>query len=332
MGHKAKALYFAAPGRVELREEEVAPGPGEVLVRSSLIGISHGTEMLAFRGELPPGLEADATLASLRGSLEYPLKYGYINVGVTDEGRRVFAFAPHQDLFAVPESELVQLPAGVSFEDAVFLASMETALGVVHDAAVRYGEDALVVGQGVVGLLAAELLVRSGAGRVITVEPHELRRRASARLGCITLSGGEAEAAARIRELTDGRGVDVAVEAGGSSPGFQLALDSLAFEGTLVAASWHGSRPVSLQLGTGFHRGRLRIRSSQVSRLDPCLQGRWSKQRRLDVALGLLEELHPSRYITHQLPLESGQEAFQLLAERPGETIQVVLKPEREAP
>jgi threonine dehydrogenase-like Zn-dependent dehydrogenase len=121
----------------------------------------------------------------------------------------------------------------------------------------------------------------------------------------------------------------VAIEAAGSASGFQLALDSLAFEGTLVAASWHGSAPVSLELGTTFHRQRLHIRSSQVSRLDPGLQGRWSKERRLKVALGLLQELRPSRYITHRLPLEAAQEAFELLATRPGETIQVVLDPVR---
>ena len=324
---RARAVYFLAPGKVEIREETVAEALGEVLVRSRLIGISHGTEMLAFRGELPGGMEADATLASLAGSLDYPLKYGYINTGLAADGRRVFAFYPHQDLFSAPEGELFELPPGLAFEDAVFLATMETALGIVHDAAVRCAEDVLVVGQGVVGLLAAEILMRSGAGRVITVERHELRREASRRLGCVALGADEGNLPERIRGLTGGRGVDVAIEAAGSAAGFQLGIDSLAFEGTLVAASWHGSAPVSLELGAGFHRRRLRIRSSQVSRLDPCLEGRWSKERRLAVALGLLESLRPSRYITHRFPLEAAQEAFELLAARPGETIQVVLEP-----
>jgi threonine dehydrogenase-like Zn-dependent dehydrogenase len=329
VAHKGKALYFLEPGRVGLREEEVSQFPGQLLVHSRLIGISHGTEMLAFCGQLPCALEADVALKSLHGTLDYPLKYGYVNAGVAADGRRVFAFYPHQDVFCVSEEEIVELPAGLAFEDAIFLATMETALGIVHDAAVRFGEEVLVVGQGMVGLLTAELLRRSGVGRVITVEPYRLRREASRALGCEALSPEDADIGARIHGLTGGRGVDVAIEAAGSASGFQLALDSLAFEGTLVAASWHGSAPVSLELGTTFHRQRLHIRSSQVSRLDPGLQGRWSKERRLKVALGLLQELRPSRYITHRLPLEAAQEAFELLATRPGETIQVVLDPVR---
>jgi NADPH:quinone reductase-like Zn-dependent oxidoreductase len=327
MERKARVLYFLAPGKVEIREEAVAAGAGEVMVSSRLIGISHGTEMLAFRGELPAELEADATLKGLSGTLAYPLKYGYINAGVAQDGRRVFAFVPHQDLFAASEEELVELPPELSFDDAIFLATMETAIGVVHDASVRFGESVLVVGQGVVGLLVAEILLRAGAGRVITVECHELRREASRRLGCAALAAGRGDLVQHILGLTDGRGVDVAVEVAGSAEGVQLALDCLAFEGMLVAASWHGSRRVSLDLGRAFHRRRLRIRSAQVSRLDPCLEGRWSKQRRLATALEMLAALRPSRYITHRFPLASAQEAYTLLAERPGETIQVVLEP-----
>jgi 2-desacetyl-2-hydroxyethyl bacteriochlorophyllide A dehydrogenase len=325
--HRARVLYFVEPGRVELREESLAAAPGKMLVRSRLIGISHGTEMLAFRGELPEGLEADATLPSLTGRLGYPLRYGYINTGVAEDGRRVFAFVPHQDLFLAGEGELIELPPELPFEDAVFLATMETALGVVHDAGVRFGEDVLVVGQGVVGLLTSELLLHAGAGRVIAVEHHELRRDASRRLGCVTLAAQEGGLVERIMALTAGRGVDVAVDVCGTDAGLQLGLDCLAFEGTLVVASWHGSRPVALELGSAFHRRRLRLRSSQVSRLDPALEGRWSKKRRLAVALGLLRELRPSRYITHRFPLAAAQEAYRLLEERPAETIQVVLEP-----
>jgi 2-desacetyl-2-hydroxyethyl bacteriochlorophyllide A dehydrogenase len=234
---------------------------------------------------------------------------------------------PHQDLFLAAEEDLVELPAGLPFEDGVFLATMETALGVVHDACVRLGEEVLVVGQGVVGLLVAELLLRAGARRVITVERHELRRDASRRLGCVALAAEEVGLEERIMGLTGGRGVDVAVDVCGTDPGLQLGLDTLAFEGTLVVASWHGNRPVALELGSAFHRRRLRLRSSQVSRLDPAREGRWSKRRRVELVLELLRDLRPSRYITHRFALGSAQEAFRMLAEHPEQTIQVVLEP-----
>ena len=85
MAPEARALYFTKPGQVELREEPLLPQPGQVRVRSRLMGISHGTELLAFRGQLPTALEADSTLKSLPGRLAYPLKYGYSNCGVVEE-------------------------------------------------------------------------------------------------------------------------------------------------------------------------------------------------------------------------------------------------------
>jgi 2-desacetyl-2-hydroxyethyl bacteriochlorophyllide A dehydrogenase len=323
---KARALYFTAPGTVEIRKEDCRPVGGQVLVRSRLIGISHGTEMLAFRGQMPQGLEADTTLDSLSGTLKYPLKYGYINTGETESGRRVFAFHPHQDLFFAEPQQLVELPSELDFADAVFLANMETALGIVHDANPRFGECVLLVGQGVVGLLTAEILMRGGTGKVITVEPYAKRRQASEAVGCVALRPG-AQLRQQILDHTDGRGADVAINVSASAEGLQLAIDNLAFEGVVIEASWYGSRQVSLDLGRDFHRKRLMLRSSQVSRIDPALTGRWDKARRLDRVLELLQAIRPSRYITHRFSLDRAQEAFELLEKHPQRSIQIVLEP-----
>jgi hypothetical protein len=304
---KAKALYFTAPGTVELREEDCRPVGEQVLVRSRLIGISHGTEMLAFRGLMPQGLEADSSLKSLAGTLEYPLKYGYINTGETESGRRVFAFYPHQDLFFAEQERLV-------------------ALSIVHDANPRFGECVLLIGQGVVGLLTAEILKRGGAGKVITVEPYAGRRRASEAIGCVALRPG-VELQERILEHTDGRGADVAINVSASAEGLQVAIDNLAFEGTVVEASWYGSRQVTLDLGRAFHRKRIKLRSSQVSRIDPALTGRWDKGRRLERVLELLQAIRPSRYISHRFALDRAQEAYELLENHPERSIQIVLEP-----
>jgi threonine dehydrogenase-like Zn-dependent dehydrogenase len=326
MNLEARALYFTAPGAVELRKEKCSPAGEEVLVRSRLIGISHGTEMLVYRGQMPRGLEADASLPSLAGTLEYPLKYGYINTGETESGRRVFAFYPHQDLFFADPRQLVELPSRLDFADAVFLANMETALGIVHDANPRFGECVLLIGQGVVGLLTAEILMRGGVGKIITVEPYPGRRRASEAIGCAALQPGT-ELREQILELTDGRGADVAVNTSASAEGLQAAIDNLAFESVVVEASWYGSRPVNLDLGAAFHRKRLKLRSSQVSRIDPALSGRWDKGRRLQKVLDLLQQIRPSRYISHRFALDQAREAYELLERHPEQSIQIVLQP-----
>ena len=327
MPTEARALYFVRPGVTELRREALTAEPGKVLVRSRLLGISHGTELLAFRGELPAGLPADATLGSMKGALEYPLKYGYINCGLTAAGVRVFCYYPHQDLFYADPNEVLALPEGVSDEDAVFLANLETALGIVHDAAARFGEQVLVLGLGVVGLLTCELLSRAGVGTLLAVEPHALRRQAAARLGCRVFPPDEPGLRERIAELTAGRGPDLAINCSGAESALQLALDTLACEGTLVEASWYGVRRVSLELGRAFHRRRLRLVSSQVSTIAPGLSPRWDKRRRLELALELLASIRPSRYITHRFPLERAQEAFELIDRHAEEVIQVVLTP-----
>src|ERR1700704_3177960 len=109
----ARALFHTAPRCVEIRELPAPrPAAGEVLVRTLSSGISGGTERLVYRGELPADLALDDTIDALGGAFSYPFSYGYACVGeVEDSGRAVFAFQPHQDVFAAPASDLIPLPA-----------------------------------------------------------------------------------------------------------------------------------------------------------------------------------------------------------------------------
>ena len=323
----ARAVYFVRPGLVEVRREELKPEKGESLIESELIGISHGTEMLFFNGDMPTGLPADEKLGALCSNMNYPVKYGYINVGRKQDGERVFAFCPHQDRFYTNPKELVTLPDDLELDDAVFLANMETAVNIAHDAHPLAGETVLIVGQGVVGLLAAAVLNLSGTANVFVVEPIKKRREAAADLGCKTFDPEQPDLAASIREITGGRGVDIAVNVSSSGSGLQLAIDCLVFGGTVLEASWHGNRDITLCLGRAFHRNRLTIKSTQVSTVPPELSGRWDKKRRIGTVIDFLRRIQPSRYITHRLKLDQAQEAFELLRDRPEETLQVVLEP-----
>lgn len=323
---KARALWFVGPGRVQVREEEVHRQPDKSLISSTIMGISHGTEMLLYRGQIPPGMTADLTIEALSNTTGYPLKYGYINVGVRDDGRRVFAFFPHQDLFSLPPGQLVELPDSLEDRDAVFLAHMETAVSILHDASPLIGETALVLGQGTIGLLVSELLVRSGA-RVIGVELSEIRREASERIGCTCLSPLDDRVVERVLELTEGRGADLAVNVTGSDRALQVGIDSLGMEARLVEASWYGKREARLSLGRSFHRRRLKLISSQVSTLAASLSARWDKARRLGLVIELLHLVRPSRYISRSFSLEEASTAFELIDRNPEKVIQVVLTP-----
>ena len=326
----AAAVWFPRARAVELREESVRdPGPGEIRVKAILSALSHGTERLVFRGEVDSQLALD--LPTLAGGYGFPVKFGYASVDrvaacgadVRDvrEGALVFVLHPHQTEYVASASLAHRLPDATPPEGGVFLANLDTAFNVVLDAKSRAGETAAVFGQGVVGLLVSQLLHRMEV-RVIAVEPIALRRAMSERGGAIAIAPSDI---GRIREMTDGRGADVAIDASGNPLALQQAIDNVAVEGTVVVCSWYGTKRVSLDLGGNFHRGRITIRSSQVGGIDPSLAPRWDRARRLAAATDLLGDLVLAELITHRFPFERAAEAYKLLDERADETIQVVL-------
>jgi threonine dehydrogenase-like Zn-dependent dehydrogenase len=69
----------------------------------------------------------------------------------------------------------------------------------------------------------------------------------------------------------------------------------------------------------------LRLQSAQVSRINPALCGRWTKERRRDTALSALRLLAPERFITHRVPLREAGAAYALLRERQDTCLQVLL-------
>ncbi|MBF6760999.1 zinc-binding alcohol dehydrogenase, partial [Acinetobacter baumannii] len=74
-----------------------------------------------------------------------------------------------------------------------------------------------------------------------------------------------------------------------------------------------------------FHRGRVRIRSSQVGNIAPELSARWDRERRGRAVLGLLARLPLEELVTHRVPFERAPEAYRLVDENPAGTLQVVL-------
>jgi 2-desacetyl-2-hydroxyethyl bacteriochlorophyllide A dehydrogenase len=334
---KARALWFTAPRTAALRDETVpSPGPGEVRIGAMASAVSAGTELLVYRGEVSNELPLD--LPTLRGSYAFPIKYGYASVGIILDvgtgiehlcaGDSVFAHHPHQDVFVVPATVPVRLPHDLDPLLGVFFANLETALNVVHDTPLRFGETAIVSGAGIVGLLVARLLKLAGAGTVLVVDPLESRRKLALAAGADGAVASES-LNRRIIELTGGRGADVAVEASGSGAGLQAAIGAVATEGTVVVASWYGTKPLALDLGGHFHRGRVSLRSSHVGRLNPALAPRWDRTRRTETVLGLLGRLDLESLISHRLPFDRAAEAYPLLDERPEEAVQVVFTYER---
>jgi 2-desacetyl-2-hydroxyethyl bacteriochlorophyllide A dehydrogenase len=311
---EAQAVMFVAPRRIEVRPVEMRePVEGEVLVATSHSGISAGTEMLAYRGEVDPDLPLDETIGSLGGTFAYPFPYGYSCAGYVersggglDEGTKVFAYHPHQDRFCVPADDVVPVNA-VPPRQATLFPLVETALQIALDAGPVLGQTVVVVGLGSVGLLVGAILTRGGA-RVLGGEPRDWRRAAAPAFGVEAMAPDELPA--RVAEATGGVGVALAIEASGNPSALASSLTLLAHEGTALVASWYGTKAVTLPLGAEFHRRRLSIRSTQVSTIPAGLQDRWNVARRRKAALDLFPELPLDVLATHEFPVIDAEAAF----------------------
>jgi threonine dehydrogenase-like Zn-dependent dehydrogenase len=223
---------------------------------------------------------------------------------------------------ATPD-DLVAVPDGMDVETAALLPTAETATALVMDGAPLVGERAVVFGAGVVGLATTALLSSFPLERLTVVEPIPARRSLASALGADeTLPP---DRAAAVGHRGDPPGADLVFELSGSPDALDGAVDAVGYDGRVVVGSWYGRKRVSADLGGFFHRNRVDIVSSQVSTLAPAHRGRWTTDRRLDVALDRLATLETDRLLTHRVPFEDAAEAYRLLDERPDEAVQVLL-------
>jgi threonine dehydrogenase-like Zn-dependent dehydrogenase len=173
-----RALWFVAPGRVELREHELPPpGASEVKVRGLFSALSWGTERHLYAGTAPTPF--DPSLAEPDAPV-YPRRYGYAWVGEVEQGplppgSRVFALASHADEHVLSVPSVRPLPAELPARRATLAASMETAINAVWDARLVLGDRVLVLGAGTIGALCAFVAQRAGAAHVCVVEPRAER-------------------------------------------------------------------------------------------------------------------------------------------------------------
>lgn len=312
-----RGLWFVAPHQVELRPVSVPRLEDEqVLVRTTFSGISAGTELLAYRGQLDQNLPLDETIGALGGTFRYPFRYGYSCVGVVEESRsdiargtRVFSFQPHQDSFVAGAADVVPVDA-VGEREATLFPLVETALQIALDAGPVFDDTVLVYGLGPVGALTSLVLQRAGA-RVLAVEPRRWRRELVAQFDISTVAPDEVLSALGVEGRTPL--VPLVIDASGNPAVLRSALPLLAHEGTALVASWYGTKQVTLPLGAEFHRRRLTLRSSQVTTIPARLAARWTPARRRRAVVDLMEVLPLDMLATHTFAFDDAAEAFAAL-------------------
>ena len=343
-------VSFSAPGTVELVEQdEPALAASEVRVRTLHSGISAGTELTSYRGSNPHvtkrwdagrKLFADADRHSGTDELSFPvMNLGYEEVGEIVEagadadpalvGQRIWGTWGHRTTAELDASFAAARLLDPDADPRVGMFSHigAVALNAVLDADIHVGETVAVFGLGVPGQLVAQL-ARLNGGRVLAVDGIASRRELATELSAdVVHDPADGSAAERIRELTGGRGADVAIEITGNYRALHEAIRSVAYSSRVVVSGFYQGEGVGLRLGEEFHMNRVQLVSSQISGLAPALQHRWDRYRLWSTAVRLAESgrLAVLPLISHEVPYRDAPEAYRLLDERPAEALQVVL-------
>ena len=273
-------LQSARTGRLELAEGPApSPGPGQVLVRTHFSVVSPGTEKLAMdfartsllgKARARPDLVRQvtrklrqegplATYRAVMGRLDAPQPLGYSCSGVVEAvGEAVTGFAPgdrvacagagfanHAELNAVPENLVARVPDAVSLEHAAFATVGAIALQGLRLAAPSLGEVGAVIGLGLIGQLAVQLLRANGC-RVLGVDPDAARVKQAIDQGAEWGLVPDAAGDAWKRDATAGHGADL----------------------VLVTASAGDSAPIALAAELCRRKGRISVISAMPMELD----------------------------------------------------------------
>lgn len=334
---RAQAIYHQAPKSVHVGETDVPePRSGELMIKTRYSAMSPGPETRLFRGE-PLN---DGAARGAAGRLQYPQKSGtalvgeVIAVGNADDrdwlGLPVFAYHPHQSHVVLDRRACIRIPEDTPLERALFLANMESALNIVLDINPMIGERVMVFGLGIIGLLTTALLGHYPLAELITADPLPLRRDKSLELGAgLAIDPQDSRAFAALRECLfhgDTVGLDVAVEVSGKINALNQAVQMMGASGRIVIGSRYGRSSDSLDLNDRFLSHRIRLIPSVPNTRETLGDGRWSRDRRLQLAWDWLARLQPEQFITHRYTLSACQEAYELLHARQPQALQVIFR------
>ncbi|MFD4420348.1 zinc-binding alcohol dehydrogenase [Agromyces sp. NPDC058484] len=337
-------VTFPRVATVAVVQEPDAPlADGQVRVRTLYSGISAGTELAGYRGTSPHltrRWDPDLRLF-FEGSAvpSFPVTdLGYEEVGEVVEvagphagvalGDRVWGTWGHRSSAVLEATDAARrvLPDDVDPRIGIFSHIGAVALNAVIDADIHVGEIVAVFGLGVPGQLVAQL-ARLNGGRVVAVDGIAARCDLALRLGAEAALDSAEPVAERIRELSEGRGADVAIEISGSARALHEAIRSVSYNSRVVVAGFLQGDAVGLRLGEEFHHNRVQLVCSQISASAAAVSHRWDRYRLNATALRLASEgrLDVLSLISRTVTLSEIAEAYRALDQNPRDQLQVVI-------
>lgn len=317
----------------------------EILVKTLLSGISHGTELAILQGTTPTFSKEwredyQIYINGGKPSKSYPTVLGYESVGEIIEvgsgvnnfmaGDIVWVDSPHQEysILHVERHQIYKLPNKSFIRRAIFLALTRVALAGIHDARIKIGDRVAVFGLGTVGLITTQLAQLASSEDCFGIDPIEMRRKTARKFLKYCFDPSKEDVGEKIHETMNGGGVDVAIETSGSPEALHQAIRSCKKGGRVVTVGTYRQGAAEVFLGEEWHRNRIELISSMsvngcVSRDYPL----WTLDRLNNTALQLLvgNKIEVESFITHVYPFRQATKAYQYLMEHPENTIKIAL-------
>ncbi|MBT5537236.1 zinc-binding dehydrogenase [Candidatus Poribacteria bacterium] len=297
-----------------------APDPDQVLARTDVTLISRGSELFARY------IKDDAVSPSIMG---YSLAGVVETVGrdarAYTPGDRVMIVAPHAShAIGTPhptDGRMAALPDGVSQEEATFVPLVTSAIAWADSSDAQADDTVVILGQGLVGSLMLQVMRSRGVGRVIAVDALDMRCEMAREFGAdVVINARDTDPVAAVREATGGEGAALVIDCVGGHAGvqsFEQAQDMVRPRGTLQLIALYQQAPLAL------HSGKIMNR-----RLVAGILPDEPRSHTVARALSLMAsgDVHVAPMITHRLPHTDAKAAFDLLWDRPGDALGVLLE------
>ena len=330
-----RTAIITKPYEVVIEQTETPePEPGQILIRTSVSGISAGTEMNLYRGTNP-----DLVRRRWGERFVYPMIPGYQGVGVVvhrspdvsdfEVGDRVATSGSHSEFAVADARSSIRIPCGLSDEQASLLSVARVALHGVRRGRIEYGHSVAVVGMGLMGQLAIQHARLAGATTTIAVDIDPWRLEIAHELGADHLINPEsADTAEQIAQYTEG-GADIVLETAGVSSAVPVALALGRYGARIVIVGWH-LRPVSIDLAEDLLYKELDLLPSRAGGLSDEAAPhvlRWNTRRNTELLIQLLLEgsLSVDRLITHIIPADDIGRAYEMIHSRSEPSLHVAL-------
>ncbi len=230
-----KSIVFVEKNKARLIEEDMPKmSDKKVMVKLEYSTISSGTERANLTGD--PRVSAERYA---KPEVKFPRRGGYSSSGVVVEvgkdvknfkvGDRVAAiWSTHSEYIALDEEWYVKIDDETSFAEASLWHISTFPLAAIRKCRLELGESAIVMGQGVLGIMAVKLLKAAGASPIIAVDPIEEKRKFALEIGAdYALSPFDEDFEKKVRDIT-GKGVNVAIEVTGNGQALDTVLDCMA--------------------------------------------------------------------------------------------------------